>query len=194
MTYRRISKQAKTCFACEARKYSWGWGHNLQILVHLDRDKNCSVGIAGALVASEKRLMVGLCFVKKTTNRACEWGETYGRTLFFLFVTKVTNRACEWEEKYSWTCFYFLFIILMTNWTYQWKRPTDSTVASESLLVARREWALKKKKFLFHPVLEIWRMRSTPSLPWLSGPLWPSVAAPDRVLSMGQTVHEQTVH
>ena len=44
----------------------------MQILVRLDRDKNSSVGIAGALVMNEKRLTVGLCFVKKTSNRACE--------------------------------------------------------------------------------------------------------------------------
>ena len=34
-------------------------------------------------------------------------------------------------------------------------------------------------------VLELWRMRSTPSLPSLPGPLWPGVVAPDKVLSMG---------
>ena len=41
------------------------------------------------------------------------------------------------------------------------------------------------------PVLEIWGMSSIPSLPLLSGPLWPGVVAPDRVLSMGQI--EQTM-
>ena len=35
-------------------------------------------------------------------------------------------------------------------------------------------------------MLELWGMRSTSSLPSLSGPLWPRVVAPDRVLSMGQ--------
>ena len=35
----------------------------MQILVRLDRDKNSSVGTAGAFVASEKRCMVGLCFL-----------------------------------------------------------------------------------------------------------------------------------
>ena len=35
-------------------------------------------------------------------------------------------------------------------------------------------------------MLELWGMRSTPSLPSLPGPLWPGVVAPDRVLSMGQ--------
>ena len=34
-------------------------------------------------------------------------------------------------------------------------------------------------------VLELWGMRSTPSLPLLPGPLWPGVVAPDRALSMG---------
>ena len=34
-------------------------------------------------------------------------------------------------------------------------------------------------------LLEIWGMRSTPSLLLLPGPLWPGVVAPDRVLSMG---------
>ena len=34
-------------------------------------------------------------------------------------------------------------------------------------------------------MLELWGMQSTPSLPLLAGPLWPGVAAPDRVLSMG---------
>ena len=34
-------------------------------------------------------------------------------------------------------------------------------------------------------VLELWGMRSTPSLPSLPDPLWPGVIAPDRVLSMG---------
>ena len=35
-------------------------------------------------------------------------------------------------------------------------------------------------------MLELWGMRSTPSLPSLPGPFWPGVVAPDRVLSMGQ--------
>ena len=35
-------------------------------------------------------------------------------------------------------------------------------------------------------MLELWGMRSTPSLPSLPGPLWPGVIASDRVLSMGQ--------
>ena len=37
------------------------------------------------------------------------------------------------------------------------------------------------------PVMrKLWEMRSTPSLPSLTGPLWPGVVAPVRVLSMGQ--------
>ena len=35
-------------------------------------------------------------------------------------------------------------------------------------------------------MLELWRSRSTPSLPSLPGPLLPGVVAPDRVLSMDQ--------
>ena len=35
-------------------------------------------------------------------------------------------------------------------------------------------------------MLELWGMQSTSSLPYLLGPLWPGVVAPDRVLSMGQ--------
>ena len=34
-------------------------------------------------------------------------------------------------------------------------------------------------------MLELWGMRSTPSLPLLLGPLWPGMVAPDRALSMG---------
>ena len=37
-------------------------------------------------------------------------------------------------------------------------------------------------------MLELWEIRSTPSLPLLPGPLWPGVVAPDRVPSMGQIV------
>ena len=35
-------------------------------------------------------------------------------------------------------------------------------------------------------MLELWGMRSTPSLPSPPGPLWPGVVAPERVQSMGQ--------
>ena len=35
-------------------------------------------------------------------------------------------------------------------------------------------------------MLELWGMRSTPSVPLLQGPLWPGVVQPDRVRSMGQ--------
>ena len=34
-------------------------------------------------------------------------------------------------------------------------------------------------------MLELWRMRSTPSLPLLPVPHWPGIVAPDRALSMG---------
>ena len=35
-------------------------------------------------------------------------------------------------------------------------------------------------------MLELWGMQSTLSLSLLSGPLWPEVIAPEKVLSMGQ--------
>ena len=35
-------------------------------------------------------------------------------------------------------------------------------------------------------MLELCWIQSTPSLPSISGPLWPGVVAPDKVLSMGQ--------
>ena len=35
-------------------------------------------------------------------------------------------------------------------------------------------------------MLELWEMQSTPSLPLLPSPLWPEVAAPDKVLSKDQ--------
>ena len=34
-------------------------------------------------------------------------------------------------------------------------------------------------------LLELWGMRSIPSLPLLPGSLWPGVVAPDKALSMG---------
>ena len=53
------------------------------------------------------------------------------------------------------------------------------------------DMTLNHQMINFQP-LEIWRMLSTPSLPLLSGSLWPGVVAPDRVLSMGQK--EQTLY
>ena len=35
-------------------------------------------------------------------------------------------------------------------------------------------------------MVELWVMQCTTTLPLLSGPLWPGMVAPDRVLSMGQ--------
>ena len=35
-------------------------------------------------------------------------------------------------------------------------------------------------------MLEVWGMQSTLSLPSLSGPLWPGMVAPDRVISIDQ--------
>ena len=44
---------------------------------------------------------------------------------------------------------------------------------------------IKKSDGEVPAVLELWGMRSTPSLPSLPGPIWPGVVAPDRALSMG---------
>ena len=100
----------------------------MQILASLDRDKNNSVGIAGVLLLqreeSEKWHTVGLCFVKKITNRACEWGEIY-----------------------SLIC--FIFFYLMIIWTCQGKRQTDSTSASEISTCDKKEASLKN--FCFNP-------------------------------------------
>ena len=35
-------------------------------------------------------------------------------------------------------------------------------------------------------MMELWGMRSAPSLPSLPGPLWPGVITPDRFISMDQ--------
>ena len=34
-------------------------------------------------------------------------------------------------------------------------------------------------------MLKLWEMRSTPSLPFLPGLLWPEMVAPNKALSMG---------
>ena len=128
----------------------------VQILLCLDRDKNSCVGVTGALVASEKRLTVRLCFVKKTTNWACEWGETYGQTLFFFVCYEGYQSGLRVRGELRPDLFYFLFIILMTNWTYQWKRQTDSTVVSEISACGKKEVSLeKKKKFCFSSFIRI---------------------------------------
>ena len=45
---------------------------------------------------------------------------------------------------------------------------------------------LKKSDGEVLVMLELWGMWSAPSLPLLSGRLWPRMVASDRVLSMGQ--------
>ena len=136
----------------------------MQIWVSLDWDKNSSVGVAGALVASEKRLTVRLRFAAKITNRACEWEETYVQTLFCQkdYQSSLWVRRDLWLDFVYFVChegyqsglrvrgelrsdlFYLFFTILMTNWTCQWKRQTDS-------IVERRKRAFKKEKKIFFP-------------------------------------------
>ena len=122
----------------------------MQILVSLDRDKNISVGVTGALVASEKRLTVGLCFVKKTTNWACEWGETYGRTLFFFFCwSRRLPIGLVSERRITVGLVLFSFYYFDDQLDLPVKE-TDSTIASEISACGKKEASLKKKIFLLH--------------------------------------------
>ena len=50
----------------------------------------------------------------------------------------------------------------------------------------RPEWDTKQSDAKFPVMLELWRMRSIPSLPSVPGPLWNRVVAPDSVISIGQ--------
>ena len=105
----------------------------MQILVRLDIDKNSSISTAGTLVASEKRRTVGLClffflwrlpigfaserritvglFVKKTTNWACEWGETYGRTCF-IFLLLFSWPTLGLKKKFCFTLLIYIYIYI----------------------------------------------------------------------------------
>ena len=140
------------CFVKKTTNWAWEWGETYSRTLFCQKDYQLSLGVKRDLqsdfvlskrlpieLGSEERLMVGLCFVKKTTNQAWEWGETYGQTLFsfFLFVTKVTNWACEQEENYSQTYFYYF--------NDQLDSPVKETDILYSLM-ARRKRALKKKK------------------------------------------------
>ena len=62
--------------------------------------------------------------------------------------------------------------------------PTLSLPRAKTL--TRRVFCIWQQSEGEAPVLEIWGMWSTPSLPLLPGPLWPGVVAPNRVLSIGQ--------
>ena len=179
-------KRARTCFACEARKYSRGWGHNLYNVEMLSYKfwsvwteiKKSSVGTAGTLVASEKRLTVGLCFAVKITNRASEWEETYGQTLFcqknyqsslwvrrdlwsdfafFLFVTKVTSWACKWEENYGRT----KKVKKTTNRACEWGETYSRTCFIFFLLFRGPTLGFKKNFCFIHKVLiHCWNIAS----------------------------------
>ena len=114
----------------------------MQILVRLDRDKNSSVNTASALVASEKRCTVGLCFlylfVTKVTNRTCKWRENYGGT---CFIFKETNGRTFYQKDYQsslWVrrdlwldLFYFLVVIQSAN---TWLRKKKKNSASFIML------------------------------------------------------------
>ena len=80
----------------------------MQILASLDRDKNSNVASVLVLLReeSEKWFTVKLWFVTKITNRACRWGETYGRTLFCY----EDYQLSLWVRRDLWSdLFYFFF-------------------------------------------------------------------------------------
>ena len=123
----------------------------MQILARLDRDKNSSVGTAVALVASEKRLTVGLCFLFCLLRRlpirlASEMRIMVGLVLFLkrltvgLFVKKTTNWA--WEETYGRTCFIFL---LLFSWPTLGLKKKKNSASLTLALIARKLCEMLKK-------------------------------------------------
>ena len=104
----------------------------MQILVRLDRDKNSSIGTAGALVASEKRRTVGLCFLfvcyegyqsDLQVRGELRWDlfifeETYGRT----FCQKDYQSSLWVRRDLQSDLFHFLFVIQSANTWFKKKR------------------------------------------------------------------------
>ena len=64
--------------------------------------------------------------------------------------------------------------------------PTASLQRGKTPSNVCHEYGTKQSDGEVPVMLELWEMRSTPSLPLLTVPLWPGVVAPDRVLYMGQ--------
>ena len=95
-----------------------------------------------------------------------------------------------------------VFLCIINNsikhWSLVYIQLNDQTILFQtiqfnlfplSLNVKRNEcprYDTKKSDGEVPVMLELWGMRSTPSLPSLPGSLWPGVVAPDRVLSVGQ--------
>ena len=99
----------------------------MQILVCLDRDKNSSVGVAHAFVASEKRLTLGLCF---------------------LFVCLSRRLPIELAREGRITDLFYFLIWWPIGLASERDRET-LLVHPKSPLVARRKRALKKIFFCF---------------------------------------------
>ena len=103
----------------------------------------------------------------------------------------------------AWTAINRLSIIWKSDLSNKIKHNFFQTAAVSILLYGCTTWTLTKhieKKLdpnecpgydtkqsdgKVPAVLELWGIRSTPSLPSLQGPLWPGVIAPDRALSIG---------
>ena len=66
--------------------------------------------------------------------------------------------------------------ICPVNISARWVRPPDEFP----------EYDTKQSHGEIPVMLELWEIRSTPSLPSLSGSLWTGEVVPDSVLSMGQ--------
>ena len=71
----------------------------MQILVCLDRDKNSSVGTAGALVGSEKRRTVGLCCLFFVCHEGYQSGLQVRGELRWDFLSKRLPIELVSEEK-----------------------------------------------------------------------------------------------
>ena len=65
--------------------------------------------------------------------------------------------------------------------------PTASLLRSRTPLNKCPGYDTKQSDSEVPVMLDLWRMRGTPSLPSLPGLLWPVVVAPNRALSMNQT-------
>ena len=85
----------------------------------------------------------------------------------------------------NWSTIYTPYLILPSQLRL-WNRPTTPLQSGK---VIPNEWPsydTKQSDGEVLGILEHWKMRSTPSLPLLPGPLRLGVVAPDRVLSMRQ--------
>ena len=132
-------KRARTCFACEARKYSWGWGCDLYNVETLSckfwsdwTDKNSSIGQLALMlrVRRDVRSDFGnLCNkqTKKAIGLASERRIMVGLVLFLkrlmvgLFVKDYQSSL--WVRRDLWSdLFYFLVVIQLANTWFKKKK------------------------------------------------------------------------